>query len=53
MNQLAQLKKANAKHKRTIAGLQTGATTTFSDDVDMEDASDAFGGKSKKVKTKN
>jgi len=50
MNQLAQLKKANAKHKRTIAGLQTGATTTISEDVDMEDASDAFGGKSKKVK---
>ena len=50
MNQLAQLKKANAKHKRTIAGLQTGATTTVSEDVDMEDASDAFGGKSKKVK---
>ena len=50
LNQLAQLKKANANHKRTIAGLQTGATTTISEDVDMEDASDSFGGKSKKVK---
>ena len=52
MNQLAQLKKVNTKHKQIIVGLQTGATTTTSEDVNMEDAGDEFGGKSKKSKNK-
>ena len=54
MNHLVQLKNANAKYKRTISGLQTGATTTTtSEDVDMEGGGDAFGGNSSnKSKTK-
>ena len=56
LNQLNQLKAANAKHKRTIAGLKsTGyeATYTQNDEVDVEDAGDYFGGKTKKYKQKS
>jgi len=50
-NQLTQLKKANAKHKRTIAGLKTdpAVKTDSTHDKDIEqDAGDAFGGKKSK-----
>ena len=47
-NQLSKLKETNANYKGTTSGLQTSATTTTSDDIDIEDAGDAFGGKSSK-----
>jgi len=53
-NQLTQLKKANAQHKRTIAGLKSeasGSETPDATPMDIEeDAGNAFGGKSKKSK---
>ena len=51
-NQLYQLKAANAKYKRTIASLnRTNSEGAPSDnDVEMSDAGNAFGGKSKKAK---
>ena len=44
-NQLVQLKKVYATHKRTIAGLKM-AETDHQEDIDMEDSEDAFVGKS-------
>ena len=48
-NQLIQLKKANVQHKCTIASLKCKLESQVQD-VNMEDAGDAFGGKSKKKK---
>ena len=52
-NQINQLKKANAKHKRTIASLKkdTNDDEENADAKDIEaDAGDSFGGKAKKSK---
>ena len=50
-NQLNQLKKANAQHKRTIASLKKDANDeNAADDGDIEDAGNSFGGKAKKKK---
>ena len=50
-NQLNQLKKANAMHKRTIASLKMDANDeNAADDGDIEDAGNSFGGKAKKKK---
>ena len=51
-NQLTQLKAANAKHKRTIAGLKSSSSETETPPIeeDIEDAGNAFGGKTKKSK---
>ena len=50
-NQFIQLKAANEKCKCTIASLKSiGSEDTPSNDVEMSDAGDAFGGKSKKAR---
>ena len=52
-NQIDQLKKANAQHKRTIASLkkEPPKETSQAETPDIEaDAGDSFGGKAKKVR---
>ena len=50
-NQLNQLKKANAQHKRTIASLKKDANDeNAADNGDIEDAGNSFGDKAKKKK---
>ena len=53
-NQFKQLKEANAKHKRTIASLKKedpeDESTNKDKDIEMDDAGNAFGGKTKKAK---